>query len=173
MSDYITIHLSKQGKHKGKYEAIVSPEDKDLAAFRWRVLIQGDNLVYAMRTDYTGEKPKEILLHREVMESMLGHAIPDGYEVDHKDGNPLNSIRPNLRLATRAENVRNTRTPKNNTSGYKGVSWNKPLQKWRARIKVNNKNIHLGLFDDPELAHKAYCEAADKYHGEYANHGDV
>lgn len=106
-------------------------------------------------------------LHRIIAERMnlnLSNLI------DHKDGNKLNNQRDNLRPATHAENTRNSKRPINNTSGYKGVSWHKRLQKWQAKISVNGRRIHLGYFDTSEEAHAAYCKAADKYHGEFARY---
>ena len=45
------------------------------------------------------------------------------------------------------------------TSKYKGVSWHKNLQKWRAYIFLNGKQKHLGLFEDEEEAHLTYKNA--------------
>jgi hypothetical protein len=57
---------------------------------------------------------------------------------------------------------------KNNTSGYKGVSWNSHAKAWAARITVRGRRVFLGSFDDPVEAAKAYNEAALEYHGEFA-----
>ena len=57
----------------------------------------------------------------------------------------------------------------NNTSGYKGVYWDKKHEKWLAQITYNKKNIHLGCFDDIEKAIKARADAELKYFGEYRN----
>ena len=73
----------------------------------------------------------------------------------------------NLRACTASDNAHNSRIPKNNTSGYKGVSWQEQRKKWQATIGLNNKYIHLGRFDSALEAHQAYCKAADKYHGEF------
>ncbi len=66
------------------------------------------------------------------------------------------------------ENSRSQKTRSNNTSGYKGVYWEKQLKKWRARIKVNYQGVHLGVFSDKEEAAKAYNAAALEYFGEFA-----
>ena len=91
--------------------------------------------------------------------------------VDHIDGNGLNNRRENLRTCNRSENMSNRRKHKNNTSGYKGVCWDNQHGRWRADIKLNGKRKHLGLFTNPEEAYQAYCAAAIKMHGEYANFG--
>jgi hypothetical protein len=57
---------------------------------------------------------------------------------------------------------------RDNTSGHKGVSWYKRDKKWRAKININNKAIHIGYFDNLEDAATAYQAAALKYFGEFA-----
>ena len=89
---------------------------------------------------------------------------------DQKDRNTFNNQRLNLREATPSQNKMNSKIRSDNTSSYKGVSWCKLMQKWKARITVNGKRIHLGYFDDPKEAHEAYCTAADQYFGEFARH---
>jgi len=95
--------------------------------------------------------------------------VPDGVEPDHIDGNKHNNLPANLRLATRSQNAMNRPKQANNTSGYKGVSWHKRSAKWGAAIQVNGKQKHLGLFESVIDAASAYNEAAEKYHGSFAN----
>ncbi len=162
----VTIPLSKTGKHAGKYDAIVSDEDKDLAELNWCVsVVAKTGSQYAMRKVQKGH----ILLHRVIMERILGRTLGKDEMVDHIDMNGINCIRENLRLATNAQNGANRPAPKNNKSGYKGVRWHKKAKKWIAQITANGKNRHLGTFDSAEDAYKAYCEAAAKYHGEFAS----
>jgi hypothetical protein len=86
-------------------------------------------------------------------------------EVDHVNCARSDNRFANLRLATRAENGRNTLRPCSNTSGYKGVWWHKKDKVWRSAIKINRKSINLGSFKTPEDAYAAYCAANEKYHG--------
>lgn len=53
--------------------------------------------------------------------------------------------------------------PKNNTSGYKGVYWQKSAKKWQAEIEIRAKRIYLGIFENKEDAIKARKEAEEKY----------
>ena len=89
--------------------------------------------------------------------------------IDHINNDPSDNRLCNLREATKSQNMMNVGKIKSNTSGIKGVGWSKVSQKWRAYIKVGNKNIHLGLFHDIEDAKKARTEAAIKYHGEFSH----
>ena len=107
--------------------------------------------------------------HRLAWLYMIGE-IPEN-SIDHIDGNPSNNKWDNLRHSEHKENIRNCKISKNNKSGYKGVFWDKQAQKYIAKIKVNYKNIYLGRSSCPKEAHKMYCEAADKYHKEFANYG--
>jgi hypothetical protein len=90
-------------------------------------------------------------------------------EVDHINGLRDDNRWVNLRAATKTQNMRNVTTQrKNNTSGYKGVSWYEPNKKWAAKIRVNKRLLHLGYFATPESANDVYCAAAQKYHGEFS-----
>ena len=86
-------------------------------------------------------------------------------QVDHIDGVQTNNSVNNLRMATSSENARNKRTPRNNTSGAKGVA--RLDNCFRAQIQVNRKNICLGRFSTLEEAINCRREAELKYFGEF------
>lgn len=88
---------------------------------------------------------------------------PDG-EIDHLDRNKMNNRIDNLRSVCSSENQHNIGLFKNNSTGYPGVSWYKPLEKYRAQIMVNNEQKHLGYFDTAEEAFLAYQIAKIEYH---------
>lgn len=92
---------------------------------------------------------------------------PPGH-IDHINRIKSDNRISNLRIATIAENQWNTSTSLANTSGLKGVSWSASQKKWRARISVRGVMVWLGYFESKDEAHAAYCEAAKKYHGEFA-----
>jgi hypothetical protein len=89
-------------------------------------------------------------------------------EVDHIDNNPLNNRIENLRPANRSEQCCNTRIRKDNTSGIKGVSWDKSRNKWVVTVTKNKKTVYTNRFIDLELAQLVAIEARDKFHGDFA-----
>jgi hypothetical protein len=89
-------------------------------------------------------------------------------EIDHLNGMKSDNRWVNLREATHAQNQQNTGKQRNNTSGYRGVSWSKRAGKWHAQIMKDGKNIHIGLYPSPAVAHIAYMATAVLVHGKYA-----
>lgn len=111
---------------------------------------------------------KKIKAHRLIYLLHYGY-MPN--EIDHADGNKSNNRIENLREATRSQNQHNQTARKNNTSGVKGVVWNKAKQKWDAQITVNRKKLNLGRYDSLDAAMAAVVIARNEHHGEFANHG--
>lgn len=93
------------------------------------------------------------------------------HQLDHKNGNRADNRLRNLREATHAENMKNRRRHRNNSSGFKGVYPCSQTQKFRAQICVGGKNRSLGYFDTAAEAHTAYVKAASKLHGHFASAG--
>jgi len=87
---------------------------------------------------------------------------PEGH-IDHIDGDTLNDRIKNLRDVTNAENHKNAKMAKSNKSGFNGVSFCKQTGRWRAVIKVNFRNIHLGRFDKIEDAIAARQIANERF----------
>ena len=98
-------------------------------------------------------------------------SIPMGMNIHHINDNRFDNRIENLRLANVSDSIRSAGFRKSNTSGLKGAVLNVRNGKWRACIKVNKVQKHLGAFDSKEEAHAAYCAAAVKFHGEFANFG--
>ena len=85
------------------------------------------------------------------------------HEIDHIDGNKSNNAITNLRAVPHAVNQQNKRKPqKNNKTGFLGVV--KCGEKYYARIRLNRKAYHLGVYVTPEEAHRAYLDAKRRMH---------
>ena len=146
------------------YKAIVDDCDSDLARFKWSPL--SSERLYAVKKIYVERKNKCEYMHRMIMERMIGRPLVKGEDVDHINRNKLDNRRCNLRIATRTQNNMNCGPRSNNKCGYKGVFWHE--KKWTTVIKVGDKRIRLGRFDDIKDAARAYNAAALKYYGEFA-----
>jgi len=141
------------------FVAIISACDYELVSrFRWRILKTG-------ATNYAqsggGHGKESILMHRLI----LGHCV-DGKVCDHRDGNGLNNKRSNLRPATHAQNIANSKR-RIATSKYRGVSWCKDRNKWMANIFINGKTVNLGRYSTELQAWAAYLKAAKKRYGQF------
>lgn len=91
-------------------------------------------------------------------------------QIDHINGVSSDNRFVNLREATNPQNQRNRPQLHRNTSGFKGVTRLRS-GRWQAQIGANRKKNYLGCFSTPEEAYAAYCDAAEKLHGEFANFG--
>ena len=89
-------------------------------------------------------------------------------ELDHIDGDPGNNKLSNLRAASRSENQANRRRGTNNTSGVKGVTWNKAKRKWCAQLMFRGERKHYSYHASIEEAQQAYLLAAKLHHKEFA-----
>jgi len=140
-------------------EALVSDEDFDfLSQWKWSAL-ETRGTYYAVRGGVKGY----FYMHREIAK----RTALEGDMVDHIDGDRLNNTRSNLRGCTNAENLQNRGKPSNNTSGVKGVHWDKARSKWKAEIQAGGEKYYLGRFDILVDAKTAYKRAARKLHKEF------
>lgn len=160
--------ISLSGKLGRGLQTIVSDEDFDfLAQWKWSLNSKGyvkRNLTIKRRGERTTYRL--ILMHRVVAERA---GIEVANEIDHKNLNRLDNQRGNLRPATRSQNCINTGLKKSNSTGFKGVYFEKGRGKFVAQIRVSGKRLHLGRFETAELAYEAYRQAARQYHGEFCN----
>lgn len=137
----------------GCYAYVDAADYVELGRYKWH-LENG----YAARK----EKGRTILMHRQIMQP------PPGMVVDHIDGSQANNCRFNLRVCTRAENVRNKRKHAGSASCYKGVFYNRRRRKWFSQCWFEGK-CHATRYVDEEVeAARAYDCQAVEYFGEYA-----
>jgi len=103
------------------------------------------------------------LVHRLAWLYMHGE-WPKGF-IDHINGNGLDNRLYNLRDVTNKQNLQaSLKPPKSNTSGFKGVYWNKKQSKWVAGISIEGRRKYIGSFDSPEVAHEAYLAKKAEVH---------
>lgn len=152
------------GLSQGKYAIVDTDDYERLRRHKWHVC-KRDRTYYAIRGQWSPELKKRltIAMHREVID------VPDDLYVDHINHHGWDNRKANLRPATAADNARNARYPKiNTTSKYRGVWYNKKKKRWRAVIGINNTRKIIGYFRDEIDAAKAYDKAAKKYYKEFA-----
>lgn len=140
--------------------AIVDDVDyTDLSQHNWCAqYIPHMDTYYAITTI----KGKRLYMHREVAKNM-GLKLIAPQVVDHINRNTLDNRRNNIRQVTRCESQMNRNRQSNNKSGYKGVSWNSRVCKWKSGITINKKRIHLGYFTDKQDAIRARKEFEDVF----------
>ena len=114
-----------------------------------------------------------IRLHRILAEVFLNEGIPlmRTQQVDHiipVDGSHSQDKIGNLRIVSNSQNSMNRERSSSSTSGYKGVTWDKQANKWKAGIISYGSRRHLGFFTTPEAAALAYDQAAKLLNGEFA-----
>jgi hypothetical protein len=147
---------------QGKW-AIVDAADYDwLNQWKWYAHREGRSWYAVRKVTPRPKSPILLQMHRFIIDA------PCGIKVDHRDGDGLNNTRRNLRLASDSQNQWNRRASKNNTSGFIGVIWDKPRQKWRAQLNVRGRQIFVGRFNSAEDAAHARDCIAKNHHGEFA-----
>lgn len=110
-----------------------------LNKYKWHAEKQGGKYWYAgRRIYYKNGKNKGLYLARIIMNP------PKGMIVDHINGNTLDNRRKNLRIITRQQNTWNQKIRITNTSGYRGVSWDKKNKKWKAFVA----KTYYGLYEN-------------------------
>ena len=144
--------------------ALIDDEDFErVNQFNWHVSKQRGYWRARRNIRFKG-KQTTLLMTRYIL-NVTGPKL----DVDHINGKTLDNRRSNLRICTNAQNIQISKKRKNCSSIYKGICWHKPTKKWMARIFINHKSIHLGLYNNEKTAFKIYCKAAMKYYGEFAH----
>jgi hypothetical protein len=107
---------------------------------------------------------KLLYAHRLAWFAIFGEFPPSG--MDHINGNRADNRIANLRLATRQQNMGNSKPHRDSASGFRGVQFDKRRGRWCARVG----HKYIGTFDTPQEAALAYQTAAEDIYGEYAFH---
>lgn len=145
--------------------------DPETGVFKWKVKINR-NIVVGSTAGGLHPKGywriavdgKRYLAHRLAYLYINGEWPDD--QVDHRDRNRINNRWNNLRPASQTQQNGNTNMNKNNSSGARGVCWDKSRTKWLAFINVNDRFKNLGRFDEFEDAREAHGIAAIEHFGE-------
>jgi len=109
---------------------------------------------------------RQILAHR-VIWCLVAGCWPE-CEIDHIDGDRANNKWDNLRLATRSQNMRNSKSHTNSSSRFRGVSWNTRRGHWVVYITIEGRSRHVGSYSDETLAARAFDRVAQIHHGAFA-----
>lgn len=149
---------------QGKSALIDDHNFEKVSKFKW-CAHRAPNTTYAVRNFKNPKTGKwsTISMHR----FLSGEEDPK-INVYHVDGNGLNNQDHNLRLCNHGQNLYNSGVSKNNTTGFKGVTFDKKRNKWIAMIGVNGRKINLGRFASKEDAARAWDAAALDYHKDFA-----
>lgn len=115
---------------------------------------------YAIGTSYHGGVQRTVIMHRMIMGMKRG----DGLVVDHINHDALDNRKSNLRVCSHYQNMLNKKPKVFGPQLPVGVSQRTGSKKFRARIGLGSKQIHLGDFDSIAEARTAYEGAANRFH---------
>jgi hypothetical protein len=135
--------------------------------YKWYAIPNKNTKSYhAVRNSTTQEKlagaPSLLRMH------IVLNNTPKGFETDHINHDTLDNQCKNLRTVTTSQNGMNRSKQVNNTSGFKGVAFHKPMHKWQVRIGIGGTRKHIGFFESAEDGARAYDKAARDLFGEFA-----
>ncbi|MBK9745777.1 MAG: HNH endonuclease [Chloroflexi bacterium] len=133
---------------KGQFTLVDDADFEWLTQWRWRLNSKG----YVIRSYRNNGKEIVVAMHRAIMQPS------PNFVVDHIDHNRINNTRPNLRLLTQQQNLMNRRLFRNNTTGFKGVTYRDG--RWRAHLEKDGIDLHLGYHADIKTAALVYDHAA-------------
>lgn len=142
--------------------AIVDNDDYQLLSkHKWTAHVM-NGVSYAVRRTKVNGKFTNISMHRVIMNA------DESVIIDHKNRDGLDNRRANLRIATKSQNAINSKNRIGTSSKYRGVTYDKINDKWKAYIRVKGKQKTIGRFDSEKEAALARDFSARNHHGEFA-----
>lgn len=127
---------------KGAFTLIDDEDFDHVTRWRWKLHPQG----YACRSTWVDGRYVTLMLHRVIANT------PPHLQTDHINRDRLDNRRSNLRNVTGSVNTMNQGLSPRNTSGYRGVTWDKARKKWMATTKHLGRYVYLGRYDTAEEA---------------------
>lgn len=145
--------------------------ENQASADRWNSRFSGKCV---QATDFGSGYLKFVICGKRINAHRLAWALSYGVwpsgQIDHVDGDRTNNRLSNLRVVSPQGNSRNKKVYKSSRSGITGVAWHSKSNRWHARIGIEGKVLHLGVFPTIELAIVAR-QNAERTYGFHENHG--
>jgi hypothetical protein len=145
------------------YVALVDNEDYEWL-MQWEWIYDGGR---TGRYQWNGKRTAVLTMHSQIF-LRAGIDVPNGMLIDHKDRNPLNNQKSNLRLCNPAQNAWNRSLGRDNTSGFKGVTRQTQTGQWQVKIKYQKITRTFGSYENIYHAAYIYNIVATWYFGEFA-----
>ena len=152
---------------KGKYAIVDDKDFEEINKNKWRVN-DSTGKVYAVRELNKDGKRWTEHMHRVILGKKIGRSLSSKELTDHINGIGLDNRRENLRVCNQTLNMGNSRLRKDNTTGHKGVHFNKAKNKFEAYVNFMGKRFRLGRFKDIKDAIKKRDKKYIELYGEFA-----
>ena len=127
----------------------------------YKIIVDDEDVALVMQRKWYFKKRRRVVTADSEQVSIGNYLLspPEGRVVDHIDGNPLNNSRSNLRICTQRQNGKNKHGV-SNVYLWRG--------RWRAKIRHDYVDIHIGMFDTKEEAAQAVRDKKSELYGEFA-----
>ena len=175
----MTKQLIIESKKHGTHTVLIDEEDWEIIeGYKWYIQKPQKGKTFYVHTSVIDPDKDEwyirpcdgarwrrrtvIAMHRLITK------CPKGLQVDHINQNGLDNRKENLRICINDQNQYNKKPDVSNSSGLKGVSWNKKRNKWNAQISIEKVRTNIGNFNTKEEAARVYDANAHHYYGEFA-----
>ncbi len=145
---------------QGQWALLAEQDYYKIKMYRWYAGYHGRTFYAQTQVTIQGRR-------KTVRMQQLLLPCPSGFTIDHIDGDGLNNLKNNLRLATQMQNCHNRIARLHNVSGYRGVWWSISHKSWIAYIGINGSRKHLGYFKSVGEAIKVRTHAENVYFGAF------